>query len=443
MRGPKIRRFGTFSGGIDLPDDKGPTLHKPIGEWDGVKRISLPLLSHKRRGVSALVNKGQKVSTGQIIASADNETPDVFAPCDAVVSGFSSVEIAGRYAMIKSPAIDLDLTAPIGLPPPDRVKPDWRELHDTDLWDRITEGRISVHRPREAPLSQWVLRARAKSCRLLVANAMEQQPLVTSAHRLLVDHGPEVIEGLVILARAAGIANCALVVPRRRTDFYRDLMAPARHYNVTQVALSHKYPTEADEILTKVLTRRSVRPGGTPMDVQTAVIDPATCFAAFRWVACGQRLGGRVVTVCGSGRQEDGNYFLPFGAKCLEVINTNEQIVIHGGPMVGTACSPATVVTPATDAVLSITPTDYAPSSPCVRCGWCTDHCPARLNVAALNDDYELSLVNHARRLDVSACVNCGVCSYVCPARLPLMQRVRELKLAVIHSAARERRPKT
>jgi electron transport complex protein RnfC len=89
------------------------------------------------------------------------------------------------------------------------------------------------------------------------------------------------------------------------------------------------------------------------------------------------------------------------------------------------------VVGPATTALLALDgAANHGPPSPCIRCGWCTDHCPARLNVAALNDDYELALVDRARRTGVAACVDCGVCTYVCPARLPLTQRVRQLKRA-------------
>ncbi len=65
--------------------------------------------------------------------------------------------------------------------------------------------------------------------------------------------------------------------------------------------------------------------------------------------------------------------------------------------MVGLRCLPTAVVTPATDALLAIDEAPPAVPTPCIRCGWCTDHCPARLNVAILNDDFELSLVDHAR----------------------------------------------
>jgi electron transport complex protein RnfC len=60
------------------------------------------------------------------------------------------------------------------------------------------------------------------------------------------------------------------------------------------------------------------------------------------------------------------------------------------------------------------------------------DHCPARLNVAMLNDAFELSLVDRAALGGALACVECGVCGYICPARLPLTQRVKQLKRQIV-----------
>ncbi|KKL78411.1 hypothetical protein LCGC14_2025130, partial [marine sediment metagenome] len=79
-------------------------------------------------------------------------------------------------------------------------------------------------------------------------------------------------------------------------------------------------------------------------------------------------------------------------------------------------------------------PTKKSPSTPCIRCGWCIENCPARLNVAALNDDFELARPKRAQRRRVLACVDCGICSYLCPARLPLTRRVGLLKRAVRRS---------
>ncbi|MDP6044783.1 MAG: hypothetical protein QGG25_04170, partial [Phycisphaerae bacterium] len=218
MRGLKTRRFGTFSGGIDLPDDKGSTLTETITALEQPAHISLPMGRNDKSAGKALVKKGQAVKAGEPLAAGPDESPDVFAPADATVTDLSTIEVAGRYSMRKVPAVDLELTSNIEFPKADLVDTPWREIDDATLWDRITEGQLTVHRPGAVPLAKWVLQARARSCDLLVANAMEQQPLVTANHRLLVDYGPEVVEGLAILARAAGIASATLVVPRRRTD---------------------------------------------------------------------------------------------------------------------------------------------------------------------------------------------------------------------------------
>ena len=163
-----------------------------------------------------------------------------------------------------------------------------------------------------------------------------------------------------------------------------------------------------------------------------AVVSAAACLAVCRWVAGGVPPTHRVVTVSGEPAGETGNFLVPLGTACTELA-AGPRTLIHGGPMVALQCTENAVVTPATDALLAIGVTEAEPAGACIRCGWCTDHCPARLNVSALNDAYELGMVDLADRAGVRACVQCAVCSYVCPARLPLTARVRQLKRAASH----------
>jgi electron transport complex protein RnfC len=260
---------------------------------------------------------------------------------------------------------------------------------------------------------------------------MENQPCVTADHRLLADRGPEVVGGLAILARAMEARQVVLAVDWRRTGDYQRIVGLARDCQISLVALPHKYPTGADPILVKVLTRRARPPGGSVTDVGVAVTDAATCQAVWRWVACGSPQVGRAVTVAGRWAPQQCNFWVPFGMPCLDLVKGATEPAIHNGPMTGIRCPEGAVVTPATDAVLAVSGLAAAAPTPCIRCAWCTDHCPARLNVAALNDAFELANVDQARKLVALACVECGVCTYVCPARLPLAQRVKQLKRAI------------
>ena len=429
-----FRRTGAFEGGINLPPQKEATLREPIAQSPRTGRLRVPLAPCGGAAAGLLVAAGSQVSAGQLLArAADEGGVDVYAPLWGRVVGLAQAELIAPDGGISSPAVEIE---PTGAAQPVAALPgqfDWPSAGQEELLRRLSGGglvscRGAGHRAgRAEPLAAWARRARRKVCRVLIANAVEPQPFVTADHRLLAEHGAEVVRGLAILAAATGAGRTILAVDRRRTGDYSCLEAPARECGVATVALDPIYPIGNDTILVKVLARRETPIGGEPLDVRVAVTDAATCFAAYRWVACGAPQTGRVVTVSGPAAQGKGNFFVPFGMSCSELAPTAGWLV-HGGPMSGRLCGGRAVVWHGTDAVLAIDPVEPVISAPCIRCGWCTDHCPARLNVSALNDFHELGQVRKARRIGALGCVGCGVCTYVCPARLPLAQRVKQLK---------------
>jgi electron transport complex protein RnfC len=337
---------------------------------------------------------------------------------------------------VESPAIELaDLSAPQVPPPEPKCVFDWAAADPDDLLERIRAGGLVTYRRTPVPLARWIARARGRRCRTLIANAVEHEPYVTADHRVLAEYGEEVMGGLAVLAKAVGAADTVLAADRRRTPHYESSVDAGDRLGIERIALPHKYPVGADAILTKVLTRREAPPGAGTMAVGAAVVDAATCLAVWHWVVCGLSPAGRVVTLAGPRVAQPANLWVPFGADCRRLAGSGDGLLLHGGPMGGTACREGAVVTPATNAVLSLEAARPPLPSPCIRCGWCTDHCPARLNVAALNDAFELSLVARARRAGAPACVECGVCSYVCPARLPLTHRVKQLKRRILTAA--------
>ena len=428
-----FRRYGKFVGGIDLPDEKYATLDRTIEPYQPAGTLRVPLgVSPVGASAEAIVEPGQAVTAGQRIGAARDGGIDVFSPMAGKVVAFSAAEVAGGDEFFPSQAVEIDVDGQsFEMPQTPPAVFDWRAASAATLRQRIADGSITTYRRPVISLAAWMDRARSRHCRTIVANVMESQPMVTAAHRALVEHGAEVIRGLAILRQAMEASEAILAVDHRRTTEYQQIVAPARTHRIDRIALPHKYPTGMDEMLLKVLARREAPPGHSTLSVGFAVIDAATCLAVYRWVACGLPPLGRVVTLDGARAGRVGNFWVPFGTLCMELVAQQEQPVIQNGPMVGVRCKPLAVVTPATDAVLALEATVPAPPGPCIRCCWCTDHCPARLNVSALNDAYELGQLDRARQLVAPACVECGVCTYVCPARLPLSQRVKQLKRAL------------
>ena len=426
-------RYGSFVGGIDLLDDKQATIDRAIEPHQPSQPVRVSLAPCGGRAADPVVQPGQKVSAGQKIAGSTNPAAvDVFSPVSGEVISITTAEVGAGDSFVSTPAMEVSPDGQAGAIQANQAEFDWRVAGAVELRRRIEAGGLTTCRRPVVPLAGWIAQARSRRCRTLIANAMEGQPFVTATHRLLVDRAGEVAGGLAILGRAIGANELVIAVDRRRTGDYEQIVELAGTYSITRVALQHKYPTGIDAMLVKVLTRKERPPGGSVMDVGSAVTDPAACAAVYRWVAKGIPPIGRVVTVAGPRAGRSGNFFVPFGVNCLELVAQDVQPVIQNGPMIGVRCGADAVVSPATDAVLALEASVPAPSSPCIRCSWCTDHCPARLNVAALNDAFELSNLARARKLIAPACVECGVCSYVCPARLPLSERVKQLKRAVM-----------
>jgi len=435
-----LRQHGDFAGGIDVPDEKRETLTEPIRACPLPERLFIPLALTADLPARCLVRPGQHVTAGERLAEASDGRPDVFAPTEGEVVATDSV--ADVEGFLTVPALELVPGGPVPTPP---VSDDetMLALAPDELRRRIAGGHLSMFRRPMAPLSSWIDLARRSPCELLVANAMEDQPYVTSDHRLLAENGPDILMGLAVLARAMDVAQVALVVDHRRTEAYRHVVGLAESLGVQLIALPHKYPIGADVVLLKVLSGQEVPLGGRPLDIGAAVVDVATLLALCRWVRSGHRTAMRAVTVAGQQIVRPANYLTPFGTRCSDLAQLGARSLVHGGALTGLPCTPNAVVTPATAAVLGLGVSDYERPRTCIRCGWCTDHCPARLNVAMLNDAFELVDLVTARAGGVAACVHCGICSYVCPSRLPLTERVRDLRRAVQQRPERQRESTT
>jgi electron transport complex protein RnfC len=64
----------------------------------------------------------------------------------------------------------------------------------------------------------------------------------------------------------------------------------------------------------------------------------------------------------------------------------------------------------------------------CIRCGKCTEVCPARLLPQQLYWHARARNYDRTREFHLFDCIECGCCSAVCPSRIPLVQYYRAAK---------------
>jgi electron transport complex protein RnfC len=70
-------------------------------------------------------------------------------------------------------------------------------------------------------------------------------------------------------------------------------------------------------------------------------------------------------------------------------------------------------------------------ASACIRCGLCTEACPADLLPQQLYWFSKAGELDKAEQHNIADCIECGACSYVCPSQIPLVQYYRHAKGAI------------
>lgn len=103
-------------------------------------------------------------------------------------------------------------------------------------------------------------------------------------------------------------------------------------------------------------------------------------------------------------------------------------MLISGGPMMGkTIVNDQFVIDRAVNALTVLRVKAYDDVN-CLRCGMCSDHCPAGLQPVRIAQAVNAKDKDMLLRLCANECVECGLCTYICPSRLNVTENVRNGK---------------
>jgi electron transport complex protein RnfC len=189
------------------------------------------------------------------------------------------------------------------------------------------------------------------------------------------------------------------------------------------IEVSEQYPSALDPLVALRVTGRE-----NPDDA--LVIGLETLFQLGRIIETGLPAMETVITV---GRD---TRLVSLGAPVGQILDEAGQAVadgdriVLGGVLRGVAAaSPSQGVARSTSAVSVVTnPAPVAQDAPCVGCGECVRHCPARLDPAMITSYAEFGMIDKAQAEHVDACFECGLCGFFCIARRPMLQYIRLAK---------------
>ena len=428
----------SFRGGVHPPGRKDATAAKPIRRAALPSTVRLPLKQNAGLPPRICVEAGQYVRTGEKIAEAVSDSLSV--PLHASISGTVKrilripVPYRGRGIAVEIEGDGKDEKArwPAGADP--------MKLGRREIIERIRAAGIVGMGGAEFPTYFKLSPPPEKTLDSLIVNGAECEPYLTVDHRLMLERAEDLIAGVRVLMRAAGVGRAVIGVEDNKPDaFARITGALGGAEDVSAMMLRTKYPQGAEKQLIKaVLDREVPAGGGLPADVGVIVQNVGTALAVFEACSLGKPLYERVVTVTGSAVREPGNWLVRLGTSFADLVEQSggltddAAMVVMGGPMMGIAQWTLDVpVVKGTTGIVALREREVArpKGRPCIHCGHCIRVCPMHISPSLIRRAAEKGLWEEAEYYGVTECIECGACAYVCGTSRDLVQIYRVAKL--------------
>ncbi len=427
-----------FIGGVHPDDGKALSCEKPIRVAPLLEKYVVPVTQNIGKPPKVIVNKGDLVKKGQLIAEADGF---VSVPLHSPTSGTvgETVLIPGAVGTM-IPAIEIFSDGQDEWGSALEPIPDWKNTDREILKKRICDAGIIGMGGAAFPSHVKLSPPPEKVIDTLILNGAECEPYLTADHRLMLEHPNCVLEGAAIAAKILKVDRVFVGIEENKQNAIDAMKEIAGKYGIKIVPLRVRYPQGAEKQLIMAITGRHVVAGGLPMDVGCVVQNVGTCAAIRAAVVEGHPLIERMTTITGSPVKDPCTWQLRIGTPVAEALKLAGGIVapaaklILGGPMMGFAQATldgSVAKNSSGILLLQAEETGQYTSNPCIRCGRCVDACPMRLLPGPISVLVESEKYDQAEQAFVMDCVECGACSYVCPANRPLIQHFRRAKAEI------------
>jgi electron transport complex protein RnfC len=425
----------SFHGGIHPPENKHFTNRIPFKYLSVPQKCYIPLQQHIGKPATPVVEVGQFVEEGQLIAQANGL---ISANVHATVPG-KVVEIAEYHTPYSEHGLCVVIEAEGSFTTSGKVreKNDITALDRNAMLEKVKAAGIVGLGGAAFPTAVKLNPPANRTIDTLIINGSECEPYLTVDDMLMQTHPEEIIEGIQISMKILGVSKAFIGVEKNKALAIKALqkaVTSAKSEDISVVPLRTRYPQGAEKQLIYTITGREVPSGGLPMDVNVVVQNVGTIYAIRDAVLFDKPLIERYITVTGKIVQKPGNYKVRFGTRVIDILEEcggltqNPAKIIMGGPMCGLALNHMDIpIVKGTSGILFLAKDEVEVDSfrPCIRCGRCVAVCPMNLMPCDLGNAVEKQRYDIAEKLHPFDCIMCGSCSYVCPSKRPLSHFIK------------------
>ena len=438
-----MRKVFDFHGGIHPPENKHQSLRLPIESAGIPAELTLPLSQHIGAPAVPIVEVGDRVLKGQMVADAKGfVSVPVHAPTSGVISAVEERAIAhpsgftAPCIVIESDGDDQWIEH--------QGQEDYKHLSKPELLNLIRNAGIAGMGGAGFPAAVKLSVKPDTQIETLILNGTECEPYITADDILMRERADQIIAGAKILQFLIGPGETIIGVEDNKPEGLKSLRDAALGSDIQIVAFPTKYPSGGEKQLIEILTGKQVPSGGLPSQVGVVCQNIGSAVAIYQAVVLGRPLISRITTVTGESVEQAQNYEVLLGTPMSFLLekaryhsSANNRLIM-GGPMMGfTVPDPNVPIVKTTNCILAPTEQELPtppPAQACIRCGMCAEVCPASLLPQQMFWFAQGKEHDKLEQHNLFDCIECGACSWVCPSAIPLVQYYRASKAEILQA---------
>ena len=269
-------------------------------------------------------------------------------------------------------------------------------------------------------------------CEVLVVNAAECEPFITTDNREMVENGQDLLDGMKMIMHWLNLKKGIIGIEANKPDAIVNMHRLIEQNEIKDIEiceLPSTYPKGAERVLVYETTGKTMNAGVLPAQLGVILDNVSTVGVMAEYFKTGMPIVRRRVTVDGDAVAEPKNVFVPIGTRIADLVEfcggykKEPRKIVMGGPMMGRATkSDESPTMKNTSAVLCFSKdmAEVKEESACLNCQRCHTACPLGLMPSIFADAYRDKDVDRLMKFNVMQCMECGSCSFTCPARRPL-----------------------
>jgi Na+-translocating ferredoxin:NAD+ oxidoreductase RnfC subunit len=415
-------------------------------------RLKIPIAANGRLSADAIVPKpaGTKVRRGEILAEKwPQMSPAPLAPLDGCIVGAMKAKLSTRATL---PAIEFepDSTAPVQEFIPsasaEAIRQMLHRLGKIGLAagiERLLQCGVWADRWTCPDLLGQLRACAAKKVDIVLCNLLDESTDLLLHGELAGPFAMELAAGTLALAAIAGAQRAwAVMAAFGDPAVWEALRYAADGTSLKVVPLRDHYPQAHPSLLIHELTGRHVRPGRLPCEAGVLTLDAPAAIAVGRCFLNHEPMLAVPVGLHDKRNKTTHWLSVPIGMPWSQVLSqlsiADASIELRAGsPLRELRISADCIVSGGELSLTAIAVPRLINPDPCIRCAWCVEGCPVRIQPAGLLEAAQQDDPFLADQYGLDACIECGICTYVCPSHLPILAGIRALRASNAAEAGR------